>query len=419
QKKATVSGRLGKTAQAEQILKDLVQKHPRDAETWALLGRIEKECWLTLWRKQGRDKAAMKADAAVESEQLKEAIRAYRHGFIEQPDSYYAGINALTLSHLLCHLLDEDMETTELTAMGGGVRWAVFSELSRESASQKNYWARVTLADLEVLVGDVKTVDKAYKYAVSAARDDWFALDSSRQQLQLLQDLDYRPEAVAAAINVFDKALGDLRKPEAEKPPRKVFLFSGHMIDAADRSVPRFPPDQEGVAAAAIDKLLADLEAGPEDIAVCGGACGGDLLFAEACLALDLQVQIRIPFAVPTFLDKSVNFAGDAWRERFFAVTQHPNTRLYVMPDELGPLPNTVNAYERDNLWQLYSAISWGAEKVHFICLWNGIGGDGPGGTRHLHDEVKRRSGRVYRLDTNKLFNINRAEGGDDAAEKN
>ncbi len=74
------------------------------------------------------------------------------------------------------------------------------------------------------------------------------------------------------------------------------------------------------------------------------------------------------------------------------------------MTDELGPLPTLVNPYERNNLWQLYSAISWGAEKVHFICIWDGKGGDGPGGTKHMYDSVKQRSGKVYVIDTNNLL---------------
>ena len=37
--------------------------------------------------------------------------------------------------------------------------------------------------------------------------------------------------------------------------PRKVVLFSGHMIDAPGREKPRFPPDKEPIAANAIAKM--------------------------------------------------------------------------------------------------------------------------------------------------------------------
>jgi hypothetical protein len=74
------------------------------------------------------------------------------------------------------------------------------------------------------------------------------------------------------------------------------------------------------------------------------------------------------------------------------------------MPEELGPTPEKANPYERNNLWQLYTALSMGPEKVRFICLWDRKGGDGPGGTKHMHDSVEKRSGLVYVLDTNVLF---------------
>ena len=51
-----------------------------------------------------------------------------------------------------------------------------------------------------------------------------------------------------------------------------------------------------------------------------------------------------------------------------------------------------ANAFERCNLWLLYSALARGVDRVRFICLWDGGGGDGPGGTAHLYREVKRRT---------------------------
>ena len=199
----------------------------------------------------------------------------------------------------------------------------------------------------------------------------------------------------------FDLALKKFKPPFE---PRYVFLFSGHMIDAPGREPPRFPPKMEKIAAQEIAKKLDKLGAGPKDLALCGGACGGDLLFAEACLKLGVHLQIRIPFDEPTFLKNSVTFADGKWRDRYDAVKNNKLTTLFVMPEELGPTPENANPYERNNLWQLYTALSMGPEKVRFICLWDGKGGDGPGGTKHMHDSVKERSGLVYVLDTNVLF---------------
>jgi hypothetical protein len=183
-----------------------------------------------------------------------------------------------------------------------------------------------------------------------------------------------------------------------------VLLFSGHMIDAPDRAVPRFPASKEPIAAAAIAKLLdsSEIGTGPGDLAICGGACGGDLMFAEACLARSAALELYIPFDEATFLEKSVDYAGAPWRERYVAAKARAT--LHVMPDERGPPPPGDNAYERNNMWMLDEAARFGAEKMVFICLWDGQGGDGPGGARHLMDEAGRRTKRIHWIDTRTLW---------------
>jgi len=184
--------------------------------------------------------------------------------------------------------------------------------------------------------------------------------------------------------------------------PRYVLLFSGHMIDAPGRAEPRFPPDKEDIAADAVAATLNALGTDVRDLAICGGACGGDLLFAEACLARGAKLELYIPFDEQTFLLNSVDFADARWRARFYAAKA--SARLHVMPDELGPLPYGEDPYERNNLWMLKSAMRFGGDKIAFITLWNGQGGDGRGGTKHLMDEVRRKTERVYWLDTRQLW---------------
>jgi hypothetical protein len=195
-------------------------------------------------------------------------------------------------------------------------------------------------------------------------------------------------------------------------PPGKVFLFSGHMIDAPGRKQPRFPPDKEGIARAAIETTLTEEGAEAGDLAICGGACGGDLIFAEACDALKMSLELYLPFDEQTFLKESVDFAdagqrdpstAASWHERFMAAKS--KATLHIMPDELGPLPPDQNPYERNNLWMLEAAARFGPEKVVFICLWNGQGGDGPGGARHFMDEAGRKTEKIHWLDTRKLWN--------------
>ncbi len=186
--------------------------------------------------------------------------------------------------------------------------------------------------------------------------------------------------------------------------PRQVFLFSGHMIDTADRTEPRFPASQEAAATRAINTTLDSLDAGPDDLALCSGACGGDILFAEACLKRGVHLEVRLPFAIPTFLEKSVTFAGEEWQTRFYRITDNPLTTLFILTDEQLPSATNENAYVHTNLWLLDCALAWGEQRVHFICLWNRQGGDDEGGTEHMYNEVYKRTGQVYVLDTKILF---------------
>jgi hypothetical protein len=188
----------------------------------------------------------------------------------------------------------------------------------------------------------------------------------------------------------------------ADRAPNKVLLFSGHMIDAPGRDKPRFPPSQESAARLAIVALLAQLAPGPQDSAVCSGACGGDLLFAEAALERGLSLEIYLPFETDVFATKSVDFAGASWHARFKAACAAAS--LHLMPHERGPLAPGEDPYEQNNLWMLEAASRFGTEKVDFICLWNGQGGDGPGGTQHLMQEVGRRHGHTHWLDTTQLW---------------
>ncbi len=62
--------------------------------------------------------------------------------------------------------------------------------------------------------------------------------------------------------------------------------------------------------------------------------------------------------------------------------------------------------FERCNLWLLCTTLARAVDKARFICLWNGDSGDGPGGTEHMHKEVKKRTGQVIWIDTRTLGNV-------------
>jgi hypothetical protein len=187
--------------------------------------------------------------------------------------------------------------------------------------------------------------------------------------------------------------------------PRQVLLFAGHRVDAPGRAVPRFPAAIVHRAAAAIENALDTLGAGPGDAAFVQGAGGGDLLFAEACAVRGVRVQLLLPLPEPDFIEQSLlgSAGSEDWRARYLDLKARLDDAPRVLPD--GPVahPPRDDVFERCNQWLLDSALAPGVEKLRFICLWDGAGGDGPGGTAHMVRELTRHHGRILWIDTRQL----------------
>jgi len=185
------------------------------------------------------------------------------------------------------------------------------------------------------------------------------------------------------------------------KGEQRVLLFSGHMIDSPDRATPRFPPALEPAVERAIRAEVDHLGAGPPDVAISSAACGGDILFAEAVLGRGVHTRVYLPFDEPTFLETSVSFANDRWPDRYRAVIAR--SRRFMAPEVLPPLPARGDPFERVNLWMLDEARRLGGANVVFICVWNGAGGDGPGGTKHMMDAMRAQGGDIVWIDIRRL----------------
>jgi hypothetical protein len=159
----------------------------------------------------------------------------------------------------------------------------------------------------------------------------------------------------------------------------------------------------ESAVAQRIAGKFAELGASSDDLAIGGAACGADILFAEAAVKIGMHVEFHLPLHEPAFLAASVNFAGDQWRGRFYQLKNLPITTTRIMPGELGPTPTDRDVFSRNNIWMLYTARAWGDERLRFLALWDGKGGDGPGGTKDMVDRVRAWSGQVHILDADRI----------------
>ena len=269
------------------------------------------------------------------------------------------------------------------------------------------------IGDLLLLAGEAPST----KQKVAAHRTAALALieeghySFARAQLEAALELDPTDSASRQHLATLSE-LSTVRA-ERHRQPRLILLFTGHMIDKKGRTEPRFPASKGPIASEAIARVIETLGADSEDLAICGGACGGDLLFAKACHTRGLRLELYLPQPEAAFLADSVGFekalpehAQDTWIARYFEVKRHRLTQTRFTPDDVGPAPQGVDSYARNNLRQLYTAFSYGPEKVHVLALWNGKGGDGPGGTADMIQKAMALGAKTHIINTNEVFGI-------------
>jgi hypothetical protein len=396
-------GRAQRYAEAREALRRLAEER-KDGETLGLLARTWKDEWTQIWNAHPQRKLEPLTAARDTAATLQAAATAYAEAFRAVPGDYYPGINALTLGRLWEHITRRKSKLP-LGLVAAGVGWTAGAAIERK----KDYWGLVTRAELALIEDRKNDSLDDYSEAAAIAVDnrDRFALDSSSQQLDFLDELKFHSEIVAEAAAIIDRAEQQLRavvgsRPEQRVEPAHVVVFGGHMIDdpkvrgEGKEKPPRFPPAKIEAAAARIRAALDEVGAGSGDLGLCGGASGGDLLFAEACLERGMRVELRLARAENEFLAESVTFADPdrRWERSFASVRENLLTTVLIMPEELGPAPKGVSVHDRCNRWILYTALSQGLLKASFITLWNGEPGDGPGGTQNMVELVRKLSGR-------------------------
>ena len=175
------------------------------------------------------------------------------------------------------------------------------------------------------------------------------------------------------------------------------------MIDAPGRKHPRFPPHKEGAVRQRIGRQLAAWNAAVQDLGISSGACGADILFAEACLERGVRVLLLIALPEDIFLERSVRFADADWEARYRTLRASCETRF--QHEVLGPMPEDEDAFERNNLWCLETAYALvPPERVQSILVWDEkSSGDGPGGTAHFASRVAAGGGRVSIINPTQL----------------
>ncbi len=97
------------------------------------------------------------------------------------------------------------------------------------------------------------------------------------------------------------------------KPPG-VVVATGHMLDHPEAAKERFPARMETALREEIARRLEQMDV---QIGYSGAACGSELLFIEALLERDGEVNVVLPFDTDDYLSTCVAFAGARWERRF------------------------------------------------------------------------------------------------------
>lgn len=426
----TIYQRLGDLTSSDQALKRVLSikgLDPKDrAEVRALVGSNAKTKWTGEWSQVAS--LPERQQRALRSAYLKDSLEAYEAAFNEDLNHFYSGLNTLamlTIQTRLAELLpevwsepfDEDEEAArELESRKKHIQKLTASvELSLKSTIERNkreeltdIWVEISEADL-CFVSSNKPgkVSNLYRDALAGAKD--FEIDTVRRQMSLYQELGLLTENVQAVLNVLDGS-APAAAPAVASAPRRVILFTGHMIDAPNRAEPRFPPNKVEIAREKIAEAVASEQqiAGGIAYGVAGCASGGDIIFHKVCGAMEIPTRIFLAMPRELYIRASVAPAGPEWVEDFNGLMKSRPVRVLGESEEL-PVwlqeKPDYNVWQRNNLWNLHNALAAvGGENVTLIALWNGASGDGAGGTADMVQKAQERGAKTIILNTKKIF---------------
>jgi class 3 adenylate cyclase/tetratricopeptide (TPR) repeat protein len=342
--------RSGALLRANQELTSLRREGHTDGETMGLLARTHKDLAL-----------AMK-DGTLRQHHLDAAFSIYVTGYRESlrrvatADAYYTGINAATMA-----FLRNDYDVARELAVE--VEKLCRSAVQQCADAACAYWPQATLAEAALILGNYDVARERYRAAAKLAGTHYGDLSSTRRQARLLL------EHLQLADNWLDTAM--------HVPP--VLVYTGHMIDVAQRAIPRFPPELE-------TQIRAEIHSRIERIAPAAAygsaACGADILCLECVRELGGELHIVLPFPVEHFRAKSVELRPEGdWGQRFERLLEDAKEVLVIGER---PPPGGTSTYEYANLMMTGLArlrAQMLDTNVQALAVWDGTAAGDTGGT--------------------------------------
>jgi hypothetical protein len=251
------------------------------ADIESLAGRVAKDTFVEIG-----------GDAALNA-----AINAYQHA-----DELYPSVHARINAASMLRLAGRDAESTMLAQQ-------VAQQLAGKNVGD-THWEEATRGEAAMLLGQLEKARAHYRDANRRAGRRFGDIASMRRQLHLLA-----------------RVLPDAAYALAEIPGPRVIAFSGHMIDSPGRATARFPAGIEDPVRAAIERAVT---ASMPVIGYAQAACGSDIIFCEAMLAREQEINIVLPFSRDDYIEQSVVRGGSNWLARFERVMSMATSVSYA-----------------------------------------------------------------------------------------
>ena len=407
--------------------KDAAERRFHRAEGYSLLGSNSKTRWLGDWMSAA---PPARAANALRSPHLAASIQNYLAGFAEDLDSFYPGINALTMLKIQIELAkqlpaiwaegfdDDDKMAAALNEcerraarLAPTLTLALGMDDAIERDEKRDIWNEISRADLSFLTLDrAVQVGRAYRSALMNAAP--FHVDAARRNILLFQELGLMPAKVQAALAEMQQAAA----PEKPQRPARAVLFTGHRVDAPNQSPEkaRFPrtPEAEQAARRMIEAALRNEmnQEGGVSFGIAGGACGGDILFHEVCESLGIPTRLFLALPQLQFQVELVNRGGPAWVERYRTLCERVPPRVLADSKELPRWLADKKGYDiwqRNNLWIMFNALASDARRLTLVALYNPERDpEGLGGTAHLVQTASTWGFKTVELDARELRKV-------------
>ena len=200
EQRALALNRIGRDAEAEALLHELLEERGPSSETFGILGRIYKDRWAA---------ATKAADTLGAKGHLKQAIHAYKSGFETDWRDAYPGVNAVTLMELA------DPPDPERESLLPVVTYAVERRIA---TGAPDYWDHATLLELSVLQRKEGVAEDALADALAKVREVWEP-ETTANNLKLIRETRAARNQEWLPAEAFEKVLIAKAKPIGQATP--------------------------------------------------------------------------------------------------------------------------------------------------------------------------------------------------------